>query len=548
MAQGEGARPCRRGAGGGEEPALIRFAPLLLLIAAILAAAVPARAQAPALGNAAAPAEAPVVQDPFGRTTPAGAMAGYIQAIADRDYERAARYLDLSGMSAARRARLGPDLARQFQAVLDREGELLPRTEISRAPEGSLEDQLDPDLERVGRVGRGEDRIDLLLRRIENEDGSRYWAVSRQTLNAALALDVGAPDVAAEAWLPDEFTTWQVAGAPLSHWLTLVAIVLVTFGGSWLVLRLIQIPLRRGTRLQETRRFVGATAVPLILFAAVGLASWLAPALGISIVAREAFSWVTLTVGWIAFGWLLWRLLDLLSNRLLAGLSRRGRASGVAIVRVANRIAKVTIIAITFIAIFDVFGFDVTAALAALGIGGIALALGAQKTIENLIASLSIVSDRPFKVGDVCRFGARTGTVEDVGMRSSRVRTLDRTLLTIPNSSLVNAEIENLSMRDRFLFQPVLSIAGDTDPGTVRRLLERLRAAFHGDETLFGHAMRVRLLAPIEDRLQIELFGYVLTADFDEWLERQEAMVLRILDILAEEKVRLVAPLAGLRN
>lgn len=515
----------------------------LFLLLLLLLAPVAAPAQVAVPGNAAEAAAEPVPEDPFGRSTPAGTMAGYIQAIAERDYERAARYLDLGGIPAARRAARGPELAEDFQRVLDREGAIRPRTELSRDPAGVLVDGLEADLDRVGTIGSGDDAIELLVRRITNEDGTRYWAIARETLDAALAREAPGPAPLAERWLPPAFTERVVGGAPLSHWLSLVAITLATLAAGALLVRLALLLARiAGRRAPQAGRFVSATALPLMVAGAVLLTSWAAPTIGVSIVARAAFGWLTLVVGWLAFGWLLWRLVDALNDGVLEGFSRRGRANALAIARVAARIAKLVVVAITIIAIFDVFGFDVTAAIAALGIGGIALALGAQKTVENLIASLSIVSDRPFKVGDVCRFGERVGTVEDIGMRSSRVRTLDRTLLTIPNSSLVNAEIENLSERDRFWFHPLLHIAAATPPGEVRALIAGMAALFEGDARLLDGKARVRLLLPVEDRLPIEVFAYVLAPDFDAFLEIQEELVLKLLDLAAEAGVALAPP------
>jgi MscS family membrane protein len=516
---------------------LTAFAVAALWLA--LAPPAPALAQgAPAAATENGAAE--TLPDPFGRTTPAGTVAGYIQALTARDYERAARYLELSPQ---RRARRGAELAQRFQAVLDREGAIRPRTELSRDPAGALDDYLDPELERVGSLRRGTEDIPLLLRRTESSEDAQVWLFSRETLSAALALDVAAPDVPAERWLPAAASGWNLGGAPVSHWVSLVAVTIAAFAAAWATVRLLLLLLGLGgARAAGSRRFLATTALPLILFAAVGLASWTAPLLGVSIVAREAFSWLTLIAGWIALGWLLWRAVDLVSARMLAGFHRRGRASATAIIRVAGRAAKLAIIAVTLIAVFDVFGFEVTAALAALGIGGIALALGAQKTVENLFASLSIISDRPFKVGDVCRFGDKVGTVEDVGMRSSRVRTLERTLLTIPNSTLVNSEIENLSARDRFLYQPVLHLAAEIAPDRLRTLLVRIENLFKGDERLLDGRVRVRLLQPVEDRLPIELFGYILTDEFDIYLAVQQDLTLRLLDLLTEEKVELAPP------
>lgn len=523
----------------GRPTAIEGFARLVAAALALLLA--PAAAAQVVPGNAAAPAPA-VAEDPFGRTTPAGAVGGYIEAIAERDYERAARYLALAEMRPSRRERLGPELAQRFQTILDRQGEFRPRTELSRDPAGARDDNLEPDLERVGRLELDGRSVPILLRRAD-EGETPHWVVADETLAAALALDLGAPEPPAEAWLPRRLTDWQAAGVPLSHWLTLIAVVLGAFAASWLLLRAIVAVLHRlAPRLDETRRFLVATAVPIILFAAVGLASWLAPRLGVSIVAREAFSWLTLIAGWIASAWLLWRLLDLICARVLAGFQRRGRASATAIIRVANRAAKLVILAIAAIAIFDVFGFEVTAALAALGIGGIALALGAQKTVENLIASLSIISDRPFRVGDICRIGGTIGTIEDVGMRSSRMRTLDRTLLTIPNAVLANSEIENFSARDQFWFHPMLHVAGSTPPEQLRRLLDKLRAAIEGDPRLVDGEARVRLLPPVEDRLPIEVFAYVETRDFPEFLAIQEELTMKLLDAVGAEGLSLAPP------
>lgn len=515
---------------------------LIGALALALFAAPQALAQTLPTTNSAEAAPEPA-EDPFGRSTPAGAMAGYIQAIAEQDYERAARYLDLSGVAASRRAARGPGLAEDFQRVLDREGTIRPRTELSRDPAGTLVDGLEADLERVGTIGSGEQAVDLLLRRIENADGTRYWAIARQTLDAALARDDAATAAPVERWLPESLSETRIGGVPLSHWLSLALLALAAIVASWLILRLLVLAARlfRGKAPAATS-LVAAAAPPLVVILAVFAASWTAPPLGIAIVARQAFDWFTLIAGWLAFGWLLWRVIDAVSARMLEGFTRRGRANATAIVRVAGRIAKLVALALTIIAIFDIFGFDVTAAIAALGIGGIALALGAQKTVENLIASLSIISDRPFKVGDTCRFGTRVGTVEDVGMRSSRVRTLDRTLLTIPNSSLVNAEIENLSDRDTYWFHPTLHIAAATPPEMVRGLLTDLRALFAGDARLVDHKARVRVLLPVEDRLPIEIFGYVAASDFDAFLEIQEELTLKLLDTVGAAGLSLAPP------
>ena len=101
------------------------------------------------------------------------------------------------------------------------------------------------------------------------------------------------------------------------------------------------------------------------------------------------------------------------------------------------------------------FGVDATPALAGLGVGGIAVALAAQKTLENVIAGASLIFDQAVRVGDALKMGEVQGTVDHIGLRSTRIRTLDRTIVSVPNSQIANISLETLSARDKFWFHPV---------------------------------------------------------------------------------------------
>lgn len=127
------------------------------------------------------------------------------------------------------------------------------------------------------------------------------------------------------------------------------------------------------------------------------------------------------------------------------------------------------------IIIFGNLGFDLTTGIAALGIGGLALAFGAQKTIENLIGSVVVVADRPIHVGDYCKFGAYEGVVIDIGIRSTRVRTLNRTVVTIPNGEFSALQIENYATRDMFHFLHNLYISKDTNLGKLQMMIDTLK-------------------------------------------------------------------------
>src|SRR5262249_57218607 len=127
-----------------------------------------------------------------------------------------------------------------------------------------------------------------------------------------------------------------------------------------------------------------------------------------------------------------------------------------------------------------------TTILAGFGVGGLAIALAAQKTIETLFGGVSVISDRPVFVGDVCRFGDRSGVVEDIGLRSTRLRTADRTLVTVPNAQFSSMTLENFSRRDKMLLHFTLNLRRDTRPDQVRALLDsigRILNEHHNVET-----------------------------------------------------------------
>jgi MscS family membrane protein len=145
------------------------------------------------------------------------------------------------------------------------------------------------------------------------------------------------------------------------------------------------------------------------------------------------------------------------------------------LVPIISRIINVLIISAAFIHILSIFYVNVTALVAGLSLGGLAIALAAQETVKNLIGSLMIYADRPFKIGDLISVGAVTGTIEDIGFRSTRIRTLDTSLISIPNGNLMNETINNLGLRQQRRFNSVINIAYHTPPTLIDNYIEGLR-------------------------------------------------------------------------
>jgi MscS family membrane protein len=178
------------------------------------------------------------------------------------------------------------------------------------------------------------------------------------------------------------------------------------------------------------------------------------------------------------------------------------------------------------------FGIDVTAALAGLGVGGIAIAFAAQKTIENLFGTVTVIVDEPIRVGDYCRAGNISGTVEDIGLRSTRIRALDRTLVTIPNGQLAAMSIENFAHRDKFLFRHDIRLRYETTPDQLRHILAEIRKIMSEHPKVESASIRIRFIRFGDSSLDLEVFLYVFALDLEVFLEVQEDLLLRIMDII----------------
>jgi MscS family membrane protein len=214
-----------------------------------------------------------------------------------------------------------------------------------------------------------------------------------------------------------------------------------------------------------------------------------------------------------------------------------------ALLRLARRTAEVVVVASGVLATLSYFGVDPTAALAGLGIGGIAVALAAQKTLENVIGGLSIIFDKAVRVGDFLKLGETVGSVDYIGLRSTRIRTLDRTILSVPNGQLANVNIETLSARDKFWFHHIVALRYETTSDVMRAVVDGIRSHLVAHPAIdVIEPIRVRLFRLGPFSLDIEVFAYVRAGDWDRFLEIQQQLLLAIMAIVESEGTSLAFP------
>ena len=215
-------------------------------------------------------------------------------------------------------------------------------------------------------------------------------------------------------------------------------------------------------------------------------------------------------------------------------LRESNRFGGLSAISFFRNSAKFILVLIALLIALDTIGVNVTAGLAALGIGGIALALGAQKTIENIVGGLSVIFDQPVSVGDFCKVGDTLGTVEKIGMFSTRIRTLGRTVVTIPNADFSTRLIENYAKRDMFWYHTVLGLRYETTSDQMRYILVELRKILYAHPKVDPDPARVRFLGYGSDALKVELFAYTHAADWNEFLGIQEDINLRLAKVIED--------------
>lgn len=514
----------------------------LLCLLAALGVAAPAGAQAETETAAEAPADPtteaeeeavePVSLDP---ETPRGAMLAFLTAARHGDFETAAQHMDLSPVAADQRAKEGPRLARRLKLVLDRELWVDPQL-LSTDPRGHRDDGLPTTRDQVGEIAVDGESVAITLQRIRDAEGSRVWKISAPTVARIpdLYSDVGWGRLV--DWLPDTFFRSELFDVQLWQWLALLVLVVAASLLSWVIVRVGLVALVRPlTARSETEvddRLLELTAGPLRLATALLLFTAGLRSLDLAPTAAGFFfaALKVLVVGAVA--WLLLRVIDVLGEMTEQRLVRRGQATALSLVPLGRKGVKLAVMLIAGLAALDSFGFDVTALIAGLGVGGLAVALAAQKTLENLFGGATLLADRPVRVGDFCRFGDKVGTVEEIGLRSTRVRTLDRTVVTVPNAEFSTLQLENFAARDRILFRTTLGLRYETTPDQIRYVLVEIRRMLYAHPKVDPDPARVRFVSFGASSLDLEVYTYVRTRDWDEYLQIQEDLNLRIMDIV----------------
>lgn len=513
----------------------LRVALTLLLLALL---ALTAHAQtAPDPGNqpqstAANPDPTPPPADPLGRDTPRGTADGFLAAIDNDDYALAAQYLDLDLAQFFLGDEHDPEeLAEKLGVILIR-SDTFKLSDLSTSPEGDPTDLL--PRRRDVLVSPGGKHRPILLERVRTVDGD-IWLVSG---NNVLNIDDIHKDFAYLQWIQavaDAFPDFRIMGLELFKWFLSLASMIACF----FVLRLLAIPTaalifrKSHDNRRRLRRLLGG---PLAAIIAIRLSIAVVEYLGVGLQFAEVLRAGTFFI--IAITWLLLSLVSIAADIVRSQLRSRGREAAAVLIRPPATGLRVLIIVTALVFWLDNMGFNVTTLITGLGIGGVAIALAVQKPLEDVFAAITIFAQQRLRVGEFCKIGTTLGTVDDIGLRTTRIRTLADTIITVPNSSVSQSNIESFGARRkiRFLATPHADFASTTD--NLRACLAAITTALNDHPKVIEGTPRARLKALDQEGAAFEIHAYLDTLDWADYLAAAEEINLSILEAAASTNIR----------
>lgn len=490
------------------------------------------QAQTPETAKASASTHA---SDPLGRDTPRGTVFGFLAAVRSADYDTARQF-----MAAPEKDAWDSELADQLAYVLNDAG--LGR--ISDQQEGTAQPELSRGTERLGIISTENGPLNLDLSRT-NENGNWVWVFSAQTLSQIPAAYESLSTASINRHLPHFLARPMWLFVPLWKYLALAGSFLLALACIYAIRPFLRRLISRAFVKEspsDRERLAERLVRPLGILIWLFITQALVLAFQLPLLARERWYLIISRASIAVVAWLLLAIVNVAALAYRLRTDKNDRSEITAVVRLAQRTVSFLCIFTGFLIFLRLAGYDISAFVTGLGVGGFALAFAAQKTLENVFGGVSIILDKPIRVGDECRIGDAVGIVVDIGLRSTRVRTSERTIMTVPNGQLSTMTLNNLSMRDSIRFYHVLQIKTEIGPDRLEEILEALRTLLTADERVEPGSCRVRLIRVDAQSFEVELLCLVRTQILTEFLAVQEELLLKSLRTIDAQGTSLALP------
>jgi len=466
---------------------------------------------------------------------------GLLKCTEHEDFATAARYLQQSPGKETDLVQVAKELEALHSKFTGDIGLL------SDDPNGSIESGLPPGEVRAGVLTVGSTTADVILVRVEDPESGKIWLISQQTVARIPQLYAemkGETPMVADRILPPALSGRRLLRMSLLQWIEWLLSIPISWLLAWLLAFLISAPDRIRCRVRklpfrpvwETRH-----GLPLKCIIAIVLHSLFVYLIGLPLLYRVYYLRFMATLLAACFVWLVSTITDRSFEHAL-NRARTQHNGGESILIVMQRLTRIALLIVASVAALSMFGFNVKTTLAGLGIGGLAIALAAQKTLENLIGGVSLLMDKAIRVGDFCQIGDQLGTVEDIGLRSLKLRTLDQNLSVVPNGSLAQMQFQNMARRGKLLINQTFSLRIETQAAQLRFVLDRVQNTLDQHPAIEPGTCRIRVMSFVGAAFQLELFAYAKTGDWAQFTAIRQDVILKIAEIVEASGTRFAAP------
>lgn len=462
--------------------------------------------------------------------SPRASLSAFLEYTDANDFARASQYLDVPEAERGQAKQLAHELA----LVLDRYV-YIDLDAISGASLGDTTTGLPPGVQQIGSIPGARDRTDpVRMVRAARAGGEARWVFSRSTVANIPKWYQQLPD----RWTLEHLPPWLLGTGPLGilwwQWVGLLILLAVSWAAGLALGRLARGALgilAKRTTTHWDENISTELRGPFRLAALLVVVLVLLPWLSLNANASRRIDTAVGAAFTIALFWALWRLVDIWRQIMsVSGWAMHGTSRG--LLTLVSRLAKMAVALFGIVSLLATLGYPVAAIVGGLGIGGLAVALAAQKTLENLFGAFAIGADRLFREGDTVTIDTVSGTVESIGLRSIRLRTAERSVVSMPNGKVADSRIETFAPRDRIRFACVLALVYDTTADQMRAVLSGTEAVLRAEKRVAPESIAVFFLQLNTSSLDIQVAAQVLTTDMSEFQRIRQELLLRIMDVV----------------
>lgn len=477
--------------------------------------------------------------DDYYRETPRSSMTGFLSFVRRGDYTHAGEYLDTRYLQGSAAELSSDELAHKLKVILD--GQLwVDVGAMSDNVAGHADDNLPSYRDLIGVIRTDRKIYQLWMQRVPSDYGRDIWKISNRTLELVPELYEHYGYGPVEEYLSSHVPSVTLFSVALWEWVLALALLALAYIALKPVCMLIVFLIAR------TRPRLAVALTPFInrpahLLAALLLARAWHRYFHTSLEASAIGHAGTLRI--VVIAWLAMMLVALGRDYFSWRLDQQNRMNARVLLKPLATVLRLVIFVSAFLVWLSNIGYNVTTVVAGLGIGGLAIALGAQKSFENLIGTIIIYASAPIRVGNYCIVNDVIGKVEEVGLWSTRIRTLDRTIVFIPNSQLASGVIENLSLRDKFPFSRTLYLTHETPKEKIENVMARVVEVLEQHEMVDDSVRRVHLDAIGEFGFEVCIKAFIQTVNATENKHAVAEINLAINKVVSDAGVEYAKPL-----